>query len=157
MQARQALVQLAQRFGELAVERVGVERLPDRRRGVGRDVDAALQLGDLVAHFVVDGVALDERPERASALLDLVQCDLDQVHLLLELRDIQALHQVSRAFVLEFAAPHEVLGAFSAGHIDEFIADDGIGSGVGGGIVGDAGQAVVLDDHSDLDHPIGLT
>ena len=56
----------------------------------------------------------------------------------------------------EFAARRQVLGAGSAGDIDEFIADDGIGSCLGGGIVGDAGQPVALDGHGDFDHAIGL-
>src|ERR1035438_7536928 len=94
---------------------------------------------DLVTHFVVNGIALDERSERASTMLDVVQQEFDQMHLLLELRDIHALHQVSRTLVAEFGVSGEVLGAGSAGDIDELIANDGIGSGLRGGIVGDAG------------------
>ena len=65
-------------------------------------------------------------------------------------------HQFSRAFVLEFTARHQVSGAGTAGDIDELIADKRIGSGLGGGIVGDADQPVAFDGHRDFDHAIGL-
>src|SRR5437016_3567054 len=90
---------------------------------VGRRSNRALQVRKILEQAVIHLLANNELAHTACSLLDSRQRDIHLAQLLLELSQIQTLHQLRRIFVGELGVWSDMGRGSSTGDIDKFIAD----------------------------------
>src|SRR5208283_1162848 len=113
--------------------------------GSYRRAQIVLQLGHVPHHVRVQLVAVDELADRAVAGLHVFQDAIHDSQLLLELCQVQALHQTRRSLITDLATNRDVGRSDSTGDVDKLIANQVVGRQFRGRIAGDGGEAAALD------------